>query len=168
MGDIYLLVKGKRPSWILFKIFAFWIGMMASKFHVSPRLFAQILPLQSRTASADVSSAPMGDGEASRRRRRRWPGFAERNAVNSCEASPTAFQRGQLQWQDLGKKSKAKVKLWSRHVNSGSKNLKKYSTRSFPFDLKIIIFDVTAFQKKIMSSLLMSQLNLQFITYLCT
>ena len=82
-----------------------------------------------------------------------WPCFAKRNAVQWCEASPTAFQRGQLQWQDLGKKSKAKVKLWSRHVNSGSKNLKKYSTRSFPFDLKIIIFDVTAFQKKIMSSL---------------
>ena len=46
-----------------------------------------------------------------------WPCFAKRNAVNSCEASPTAFQRTQLQWQDLGKKSKADVKLWRLRVN---------------------------------------------------
>ena len=149
MGDIYLLAKGKRPSWILFEIFAFWIGKMASKFYVSLRLFAQIQPLQWR-AHQLMSAVHLGwqRGVANG-----WPCFAKRNAVQWCEASPTAFQRGQLQWQDLGKKSKAKVKLWSRHVNSGSKNLKKYSTRSFPFDLKIIIFDVTAFQKKIMSSL---------------
>ena len=85
--------------------------MMASKFYVSPRLFAQILPLQWRTASADVSSARMVASLMSSPSPPIRPGFAEQNAVNSCEASPTAFQRGQLQWQDLGKKSKANVKF---------------------------------------------------------
>ena len=61
---------------------------MASKFHVSPRLFDQILPLQSCTASADVSSAPMGDGEASPRSDR---ASLSKMPINDARRRPQLF-----------------------------------------------------------------------------
>ena len=134
---------------------------MASKFYVSPRLFAQILPLQlpalkscgRRLAAVDRISLSEARSAPSATPRRL-------SVTHRCTAD-ISWRGARLQWQDLGKKSRADVKFWSHHANSESKNLEKYSTRSFPLDQKINIPHVTDTKKRTLSNLLPSTQSLQ-------
>ena len=138
--------------------------MMASKFYVSPRLFAQILPLQlpalkscgRRLAAVDRISLSEARSAPSATPRRL-------SVTHRCTAD-ISWRGARLQWQDLCKKSRADVKFWSHHANSESKNLEKYSTRSFPLDQKINIPLVTDTKKRTLSNLHMFY---QFYSVFC-
>ena len=113
---------------------------MASKFYVSPRLFAQILPLQlpalkscgRRLAAVDRISLSEARSAPSATPRRL-------SVTHRCTAD-ISWRGAPLQWQDLGKISKANAKLWRLRDDSGNGNPKNYSTRAHPLDQNILIF----------------------------
>ena len=126
---------------------------MASKFYVSPRLFAQILPLQlPALKSCGRRLAAVDRISLSETRSDWWWRRGHEGRHHRCTAD-ISWRGARLQWLDLGKKSKANVKFWSHLANSESKNLKKYSTRSFPLGQKINIPHVTDIKKRTLSNL---------------